>query len=406
MKEVIQCRDDFPVLDQQIRGKYFAYLDTAASAQKPKIVIDTEREFYERDYANIHRGVHELSTRASERYEWSREKVRHFINAEFTQEIIYVRGTTEGVNLIAQILSSDFKPGDEIVLTTLEHHSNIVPWQMVAEKTGAVIRVAQLDENCDVDLTHFKSLLNSKTKVAAFTAVSNAIGTVNPIHDMVEWAHAVGALTVVDGAQAVPHMPVDVRALDCDFYVFSAHKMYGPCGIGVVYGKKALLEKLPPYQGGGGMIRSVTFEKTEYGPLPEKYEAGTPNIAGAVGLGKTVEYLENIGMENIAKYEHELVAQAVKALERIPGVHIIGNPKERASVISFLVDDIHPHDLGTLLDYEGVAIRAGHHCAMPLMHALKVSATARASFGLYNNQDDVHALVRAIEIAKRFFNPT
>ena len=401
--DVEAARRDFPALHQSVHGKPLAYLDNAATTQKPRAVIDALVRYYTRDNSNIHRGVHLLSQRATEAYEQARIKVQHFINAADASEIVYVRGTTEAINLVAGAWGrAKLKPGDEIVISAMEHHSNIVPWQMLRDQLGCGLRVAPVNDRGELLLEEYEKLLGPRTRLVSMAHVSNALGTVNPIGQIVEMAHAHGALVLIDGAQGAQHLPVDVRALDCDFYAFSGHKIYGPTGIGILYGKAALLDAMPPYQGGGDMILSVTFEKTTYNALPYKFEAGTPNIAGAIGLGTALEYVEAIGLPNVAAHEHDLLRYATALLKEIPGLRIIGNAAEKASVISFTLDGVHPHDIGTVLDQQGIAIRTGHHCAQPLMMRFNVPATGRASFGLYNTREEAEALVaglhRTIEV--------
>ncbi len=393
-----RIRADFPALRQQIRGKPLVYLDNAASAQKPKQVIDTLAEFYRHDFSNIHRSVHTLGERATARYEASRDTVRRFLNAAAVEEIVFVRGTTEAINLVAQSFGRGrFREGDEIVISAMEHHSNIVPWQMVCRQTGARLKVAPIDEDGALIVEEYQRLLGSRTKLVAIAHMSNALGTLNPARELIDMAHARGIPVLLDGAQAAPHVKVDVQALDCDFYAFSGHKLYGPTGIGVLYGKRELLEAMPPWQGGGEMIRTVTFERTEYNDLPYKFEAGTPAIAEAVGLGAAIEYVEAIGREAIAAHEHALIEYATaKALE-IPGLRIIGTAGEKGAILSFTLERIHPHDIGTFLDHYGIAVRAGHHCAMPVMDFFQVPATARASFGIYNTREEVDRLMDAIK---------
>ena len=391
-------RREFPILDQQVHGKPLAFLDSAASSQRPRSVIDAVTWYEEHDHANVHRGVHTLSQRATDAFEGAREKVRSFINAESTSEIIFVRGTTEGINLVASSFGQKFiGEGDEIIISHMEHHANIVPWQMLCERNKAVLRVIPMDERGELDYQAYLELLGPRTKIVALNHVSNALGTINPVKQYVAAAREKGIPILLDGAQAVPHMPVDVRELDCDFYVFSSHKMYGPTGIGVLYGRKSLLEQLPPYQGGGDMILAVTFEKTLYNELPYRLEAGTPNISGAVGLGAAVDFLQRVGMANAQRREQELLAYATSALESIPGLRMIGTATHKAGVMSFVMERAHPHDIGTILDTEGVAVRTGHHCAMPVMDFFKVPATARASLGIYNTRDDIDRLVGALQ---------
>jgi cysteine desulfurase / selenocysteine lyase len=394
---VEKIRADFPILQEKIRNKPLVYLDNAASCQKPNAVIDSISNFYRHDYANIHRGVHTLSVRATDKFESAREKVRQFINAASTKEIIFVRGATEAVNLIAQTFGkANIKAGDEIVITAMEHHSNIVPWQILCEQVGAVLKIAPMTMAGELIYSEFEALLNTKTKLVAVVHMSNALGTVNPVKQMITAAHAKNIPLMLDGAQAVPHMPVDVQDLDCDFYVFSGHKLYGPSGIGVMYGKQTLLEAMPAYQGGGDMIKTVSFEKSTYAGLPHKFEAGTPGIADVVGLGAAIDYLNEIGMANIAAYEAELLAYATQQGKQIKGLRIIGEAEDKGAILSFVLDKIHPHDIGTMLDSLGIAIRAGHHCAMPVMEFYGVPATARASFAMYNTKEEIDVLMQGI----------
>ena len=393
-----QVRADFPILQEKVRNKPLVYFDSAASSQKPQAVIDAISHVYAHDYANIHRGVHTLSVRATDKFEAAREKVRAFINAKSTKEIIFVRGATEAVNLVAQSYGrSQLKAGDEIVISAMEHHANIVPWQMLCQQTGAVLKVAPMNQKGELLFEEFEQLLNDNTKLVAITHMSNALGTINPVEKIVAAAHAKHIPVLLDGAQAIPHAAVDVQALDCDFYVFSGHKLYGPSGTGVLYGKQALLEAMPPYQGGGDMIRMVTFEKTEYAGLPHKFEAGTPAIAEIIGLGAAIDYVTSIGMANIAAYEHELLTYATAQAEQIKGLNIIGQAEHKGGILSFTLDHIHPHDIGTMLDSLGIAIRAGHHCAMPVMDFYGVPATARASFGMYNTRQEIDILMQGIK---------
>jgi cysteine desulfurase/selenocysteine lyase len=399
-----QLRKDFPILQQEVHGRPLVYLDNAATTQKPRVVIDALRSYYETDNANVHRGVHQLSERATEAYEEARRRVRAFLNAAHEREIVFVRGTTEGINLVAQTFGRrTVRAGDEILITALEHHSNIVPWQMLCEEQGATLRVVPIDDAGQVDQDAFRRLLGERTRLVAIAHVSNALGTVLPVKAMIEAAHRQGAAVLIDGAQAAPHVPVDVQALDCDFYAFSGHKVYGPTGIGALYGKAERLERMPPYQGGGDMIKSVTFEKTTYNDVPYKFEAGTPNIAGAIGLGVAVEYLRSLGLDRVAAHEHELLSYATGPLARIPGVRLIGTAREKAAVLSFLVEGIHAHDVGTILDRQGVAVRTGHHCAMPVMARFGVAATTRASLALYNTRADIDALVAALAKVREIF---
>ncbi|MEX0880874.1 MAG: cysteine desulfurase [Thermoanaerobaculia bacterium] len=395
--DVAAIRRDFPILATKIYGKPLVYLDNAASAQKPLAVIDAERGVYERGYANIHRGVHWLSVHATDAYDAAREKARAFVHARETREIVFVRGTTEAVNLVAQTYGRvHVGPGDEVLITGLEHHSNIVPWQILCDEKGARLAVAPLTDAGEVDLAAFEALLNPKTKIVSVAHLSNALGTILPVRKIAELAHARGIPVFVDGAQAVPRMPVDVQELGCDFYAFSSHKIYGPTGVGVLYGKRGLLESMPPYQGGGDMIRSVTFEKTTFNELPYKFEAGTPNIAGGIAFGAALDYVAGIGLPAIAAHEHDLLTYATAQVSAIPGLRIIGTAREKAGVLSFVLDGVHPHDIGTVLDREGIAIRTGHHCAQPVMDRYGIPATARASFGLYNTRGEVDALVAAL----------
>ncbi|MDP2904016.1 MAG: cysteine desulfurase [Methylovulum sp.] len=395
---VANIRADFPILAEKIRNKPLVYLDNAASCQKPNAVIDSISNLYRHDYANIHRGVHTLSVRSTDKFEAAREKVRGFINAISSKEIIFVRGTTEAINLIAQTYGkANIKAGDEIIITAMEHHSNIVPWQMLCEQTGAVLKVAPMNMQGELIYDAFEALLNDKTRLVAVAHMSNALGTINPVQKIIAAAHAKAIPVMLDGAQAIPHLPIDVQELDCDFYVFSGHKLYGPSGIGVMYGKQALLEAMPPYQGGGDMIKTVTFEKSTYAGLPYKFEAGTPSIADVVGLGAAIDYLNNIGMAAIAGYENELLVYATGQALQIKGLKIIGTATDKGAILSFVLDRIHPHDIGTMLDSLGVAIRAGHHCAMPVMDFYQVPATARASFAMYNTKEEIDVFISGIK---------
>ncbi len=398
---VAGCRHHFPVLRQWVNGKPLVYLDNAATSQKPQVVIDAMMRYYESENSNIHRGVHYLSERATEAYEGVRWKVARFVNAANPAEIIFVRGTTEAVNLVSYSYGrTSIGPDDEVVISAMEHHSNIVPWQMVCEEKGARLRVIPMDDRGVLQLDEYENILNERTKIVAVVHVSNALGTVNPVKEMIATAHRRGIPVLVDGAQAVPHMKVDVQDLDCDFYAFSAHKMFGPTGVGVLYGKMHHLAAMPPYQGGGDMIKSVTFEKTIYNDLPYKFEAGTPNIGGGIGLGAAVDYLVELDMDAVAAHEHDLLLYATQAVQQIPGVHIIGTAPAKAGVLSFVIDGIHPHDIGSILDDEGIAIRTGHHCAQPVMKRFGVPATARASFAFYNTKEEIDALVRGIDRVK------
>jgi cysteine desulfurase/selenocysteine lyase len=387
-----------------INGHPLAYLDSAASSQRPRAVIDAVSGYYERDHANVHRGVHTLSHRATEAYEGAREKVRAFINAASTREIVFTRGTTEAINLVADTLGRDFGPGDEIVLSQLEHHSNIVPWQILAERTGAELKIVPINEKGELLFEVYLELLSPNTRLVTLSHVSNALGTINPVADMVAAAKQLNIPVLLDGAQAIPHQPVDVSALDCDFYAFSGHKMCGPTGIGVLYGREAWLERLPPYQAGGDMILTVSFSGTTYNELPYKFEAGTPNIAGVIGLGAAIDYLSAIGIPEIAQQEASLLDYATAALSNLEEVKIIGTAAHKAAVISFNVDGVHPHDIGTVLDHQGVAIRTGHHCAMPVMEFFGIAGTARASLAFYNNEQDIDQLVAALKVAIGMFN--
>ena len=403
--DVARIRDDFPILKQQVNGRPLVYLDNAATSQKPRQVIEAISRFYSEDYSNIHRGVHTLSQRSTQSYEAVRTKVQRFIHAAEDREIIFVRGTTEGINLVAfGYLRPRLQPGDEIVISGMEHHSNIVPWQMLCEEKNARLRVIPINDDGEVIFEEYEKLLNSKTRLVAVTHVSNALGTINPIRRMVEVAHRHQIPVLVDGAQAIPHLPVDVQALGCDFYTFSGHKLYGPTGIGVLYGKASLLEAMSPFQGGGDMIASVTFEKTTYNKIPHKFEAGTPDIAGVIGLGAAIDYVQTIGLAAISAYEDELLAYATREVSKIAGVRILGTAKEKASVLSFTLEGVHPHDIGTILDQQGIAIRAGHHCAQPVMDRFKVPATARASFAFYNTKEEVDALVNGIRAVMEVFS--
>jgi len=400
--ELAARRQDFPILERCVRGQPLVYLDNAATTQKPRAVIEAMARYYRECNSNIHRGVHTLSQEATERFEEARVKVQRFIHAAHSHEIIFVRGTTEAINLVAQSYGRpQLKPKDEILITAMEHHSNIVPWQLLCEQTGAVLKAVPMNDAGELLLDEYVRLLGSRTRMLALTHVSNALGTINPIGEMIDHAHAHGVPVLVDGAQAVAHMPVDVQALDCDFYAFSSHKLFGPTGIGVLYGKTALLEAMPPYQGGGDMIKSVTLTKTQFNDLPYKFEAGTPHIAGAIGLGAALDYVQEIGFEPIGRHEHELLRYASDRVASLHGARIIGTAREKASVLSFVLDGIHPHDLGTVLDCQGIAIRTGHHCAMPVMERFHVPATARASFALYNTPGEADRLCAALRDAQR-----
>jgi cysteine desulfurase / selenocysteine lyase len=398
------ARADFPILKQKVRGRPLVYLDSAATSQKPKCVIDAVSNFYGISNANVHRGIHALSESATEQFELAREKVRRFINAPRVEDVVFVRGTTEAINLVAQSFGrTRLRSGDEILISAMEHHSNIVPWQLLCESTGAVLRVAPMNDAGELLVDEFEFMLGPKTRLVALAHVSNALGTINPVRQLIGIAHARGVPVLLDGAQAVPHLKVDVKALDCDFYAFSGHKMFGPMGIGALFGKAEWLESMPPYQGGGDMILSVTFEKTLYNRVPYKFEAGTPDVAGAVGLASAIDYLTGLGIEQIANYEHQLLDYATRALSAVPGVKLVGTARQKASVISFLMDDVHPHDIGTILDQEGIAVRTGHHCAQPVMRQFGVDATVRASLALYNTQKDIDQLVAGLEKVKEVF---
>jgi len=402
--DVERVRKDFPILHRTVNGKPLIYLDNAATSQKPQVVIDAITRYYETENANIHRGVHYLSQRATEDYEAARQTIRSYLNASAAHEIIFVRGATEGINLVAQTYGRrHVGAGDEVLITAMEHHSNIVPWQLLCEEKGAKLRVAPINDDGELIVDEFEKLLSARTRIVAIPHVSNALGTIVPIRRIVEMAHARNIPVLVDGAQAVQHIPVDVQALDCDFYVFSGHKIYGPTGSGALYGKTALLEAMPPYQGGGDMISSVTFEKTLFNKLPHKFEAGTPNISGGIGLGRALEYVNSLGVENIAAHEADVLNYATGALSAIPDLRLIGTAKEKASVLSFVLDGIHPHDIGTILDQEGIAIRTGHHCAQPVMLRFNIPATARASLALYNTREEIDALCNGIEKVREVF---
>ncbi len=402
--DVQKVRADFPILRQRVHGQPLIYLDSAATAQKPAVVIDAIRHFYNTDNANIHRGVHTLSQRGTEAHESARAKVQCFLGAADTRQIIFVRGTTEAINLVAQSWGrTNLKPGDEILISHLEHHSNIVPWQLVCQQTGAVLKIVPINDRGEFEFEAYERLLGKRTRLVSVAHVSNALGTILPVKKIIDCAHDAGAKVLVDGAQAVPHLPVNVQALDCDFYAFSGHKLFGPTGIGVLYGKPELLEAMPPYQGGGDMILSVSFEKTTYNQLPYKFEAGTPHIAGPIGLAAAIEYIQSIGLDAIAQYEHQLLTYGTQQLEAIEGVRLIGTARAKAGVLNFVVDGVHPHDVGTVLDQAGVAIRTGHHCAQPAMDRFGVPATARASLAFYNTRDDIDALTAAIQEVIKVF---
>lgn len=401
---VERIRADFPILHQNVHGHPLVYLDNAATTQKPRQVIDAITHYYEHDNANIHRGVHALSQRATDEYELARRTAQEFVGAEDCREIIFVRSTTEAINLVAQTYGrQNLKPGDGVLITAMEHHSNIVPWQMICEEKHAKLRVAPINEAGELVLDEFEKLLTSKTKLVAIAHLSNALGTINPVRQIVEMAHAKGIPVMVDGAQAAPRLPVNVRELDCDFYAFSGHKIYGPTGIGVLYGKLALLEAMPPYQGGGDMISSVAFERTVYNKVPHKFEAGTPDISGPIGLKAALDYVTRLRIENIERHENELLEYATKRVSALPGIKLIGTAKNKAGVLSFVMEGVHPHDIGTILDQEGIAIRTGHHCAQPVMERYGIPATARASFGLYNTKEEIDVLVSGIKKVQEVF---
>ena len=402
--DVERVRRDFPILHQYVRGRPLVYLDSAATSQKPHAVIDAIARYYLEDNANVHRGVHLLSERATTRYEDAREKVRRFVNAAHAHEIVFVRGTTEAINLVAQSYGkSAVRQGDEIVISEMEHHSNIVPWQLLCEEAGASLRVAPIDDEGQLRLEELERLLGPRVRLLALAHVSNALGTINPVRRIVEMAHARGVPVLLDGAQAAPHLPIDVQELGCDFYAFSGHKVFGPTGIGVLYGKSALLEQMPPWQGGGDMISLVSFERSTWNKLPWKFEAGTPDIAGAIGLGAALDYVQALGLPAIAAHEQDLLAYATGLLREVPSLRLIGTAKEKSGVLSFQLGEVHPHDVGTVLDREGIAIRTGHHCAQPLMRRFGVSATARASIALYNRREDIEALVEGLHKVREIF---
>jgi cysteine desulfurase/selenocysteine lyase len=398
--DVSRVRRDFPILDQEVHGHPLAYLDNAATTQKPRSVIETMDQYYRRDNANVHRGVHALAERATTDFETARDSVRRFINARSTREIVFVRGTTEAINLVASSFGQGLHEGDEVILTAMEHHANIVPWQLLRERNGIVLRVLPITPAGELDLDALPGLFSARTRLLAMTHVSNALGTINPVEDVVAMAHEHGVPVLLDGAQAVPHMRVDVQSLDCDFYAFSGHKLFGPTGIGVLYGRESLLEAMPPYQGGGEMIRTVSFENTTFAGLPHRFEAGTPDIAGAIGLGRAIEYLESLDWVAVQAYEHRLLECATDRLKDIPGLRIIGEAREKVALVSFVMDDVHPHDMGTILDHRGLAVRAGHHCAMPVMTFFQVPATSRASMAFYNTVEEIDRLAAALRHAR------
>ena len=400
MLDIQKIRADFPILSQKVNGKSLVYFDNGATSQKPQVVIDAISQYYQEINANIHRGVHTLSQLATDAYEVSRGKVKAHINAEHAHEVLFTSGTTFGINLVANGFASILKPGDEVVVSSLEHHSNIVPWQMLCEKTGATLRVIPINQEGELIMAEYDKLLSDKTKIVTVNHISNALGTINPIEYMIEKAHAVGAAILIDGAQAVPHIKPDVQALDCDFYVFSGHKMCGPTGTGILYGKEAWLNKLPPYQGGGEMIKEVSFEKTTYADLPHKFEAGTPNIAGGIVLGTAIDYMNSVGFENIQKQELELLEYGTKRLLEIEGLRIYGTSKNKTSVISFNIEGIHPYDIGSIVDKLGIAVRTGHHCAQPIMQFFDIPGTIRASFSFYNSKEEIDSMVEAVKKAQ------
>jgi cysteine desulfurase / selenocysteine lyase len=402
--DVERLREDFPVLKQTVHGKPLVYLDSAATAQKPTAVVDAIRHFHEVDCANIHRGVHELSQRSTAAYEETRAKVRKFLRAKSKDELIFVRGTTEGINLVSSSWGRKYvRAGDEIIISAMEHHSNIVPWQMLCEEKDAKLRVIPMNDKGELIIEEYAKLLGPRTRMVAVAHVSNALGTINPVREIIEMAHRAGAVALIDGAQAAPHMKIDVQALDADFYTMSGHKVFGPTGIGILYGKTKLLNAMPPYQGGGDMIKTVTFAKTTYNDLPYKFEAGTPNIAGGIGLGAALDYVNRIGTEQIAAYEHQLLEYGTEALSAIPGLRIIGTAREKAAVLSFVIEGIHPHDIGTVLDRQGIAVRTGHHCAQPVMEFFNVPATTRASLAFYNTFGEIDALAAGLRKVKEVF---
>jgi len=400
MLDINKIRADFPILSRTVNGKPLVYFDNGATSQKPQIVIDAIAKYYQEINANIHRGVHTLSQLATDAYENSRAKIQHHINAKFAHELIFTSGTTHGINAVANGFASILKPGDEVLVSALEHHSNIVPWQMLCERTGATLRVIPMNENGELIMAEYDKLLSDKTKIVTVNHISNALGTVNPIQYMIDKAHEFGAAVLIDGAQAVPHLKPDVQVLDCDFYVFSGHKMCGPTGVGILYGKEVWLNKLPPYQGGGEMIKEVTFEKTTYADLPHKFEAGTPDIAGGIVLGIAVDYMNSIGFDNIQKQELELLEYATKRLLEIDGLKIYGTAAAKTSVVSFNIEGIHPYDIGTIIDKLGIAVRTGHHCAQPIMNFFEIPGTLRASFSFYNTKEEIDVMVEAVKKAK------
>ena len=403
--DVWKIREDFPILKQEVHGHQLVYLDNAATAQKPQAVIDALLHYYTADNSNVHRGVHSLSERATNAYEETRSKIKRHINAAESHEIVFTRGTTESVNLVASTYGrTNVQPGDEVIISAMEHHSNIVPWQMLCQERGAHLRVVPINDDGEMIIEEFEKMLNHRTKIVSVVHISNSLGTVNPVRQIIGMAHSWNVPVLLDGAQAAPHLKIDVRELDCDFYAFSSHKMFGPTGIGILYGKTALLEAMQPYQGGGDMIRSVTFEETTYNTIPYKFEAGTPNIAATIGFGAAVDYLNDIGLDRIAAYEHDLLAYGTKALSEVPGVRLIGTAREKAAVLAFVMEGIHPHDIGTILDRQGIAVRTGHHCAQPVMDRFKIPATVRASLAFYNTTEEIDALVAGLQKVKEVFS--
>jgi cysteine desulfurase/selenocysteine lyase len=401
--DVDRIRADFPILAREVHGRPLVYLDNAATTQKPRAVLDALTAYYTDMNANVHRGVHDLSERATEAYEAAREKVRAYFNAGSTREILFTRNATESINLVARTFGQSLGPGDEVVISAMEHHSNIVPWQMLRDARGVTLRIAPIDSRGELLMEEFERMLSSRTKLVAIAHMSNALGTINPVEEIVRLAHAHGAAVLLDGSQAAYHMAVDVRALDCDFYAATGHKLYGPTGIGVLYGKAARLEAMPPFMGGGDMIESVTFEESTWNVLPYKFEAGTPDIAGAIGLGAALDYIGSIGLDAIAAHEQDLLEYGTSALGAVPGLRLIGTARRKASILSFVMDGVHPHDIGTIVDREGVAIRTGHHCAQPVMRHFCIPATARASLAMYNTRDEIDGLVRALERVREVF---
>ena len=402
--DVARIRQDFPILEQKINGRPLVYLDSAASSQKPRAVIESIRDCYSRYYSNIHRGVHRLSEQSTTAYEAARVKVQKFLNARESREVIFVRSTTEAINLVAQTYGRKFVgSGDEVLITTMEHHSNIVPWQMLCEEKGAALKVAPINDDGELLMEEFRRLLTPRTRIVALVHISNSLGTINPVREIVELAHDQGAVVLLDGAQAAPHMEIDVQGIGCDFYAFSGHKLYGPSGVGVLYGREKWLEEMPPYQGGGDMISTVTFEKTTYNSLPFKFEAGTPNITGGIGLGAAIDYLEGLDLAAARAHEQDLLDRAVTALSGFPGLRIIGQARDRASNVSFVLDRIHAHDIGTILDQEGIAVRTGHHCTQPLMKRFGVPATARVSFAIFNTREEISALMGGLQSVRMVF---